>query len=74
MNNVFKILEDFILDGHISIRREILKVYLDSKGNLSKTLEFCEEQKALYKFEEEEYIRNEYSSVIKLLKEAQSFL
>ena len=65
--NIFNKLEKFVTSGRIDVRSEVISKYLEMKGDKTALKEWCKKEREKYSFEEEEYLREEYSSIIELL-------
>jgi hypothetical protein len=71
--NIFKGLQEFMSNGHISIRKDAIMMFISNKGDKQKTIAWAYEQADKYKDWEEhnpnEYIYNEYMIIIKELED-----
>jgi len=64
MTNIFQNLEKFITSGNISLRKDIVVLYLNNKGNKEKTIRHLIEWRDN---QEDEYLYNEIQIAIDLL-------
>ena len=64
MGTIFEKITDFIIDGRIDIRKEIIIKFVELKGNERAIRKYIEE---MMEYQEDDGVKSEYSAVLDIL-------